>query len=452
MRTEAFRPCAGLVTIVVLLSMTAAQAAQQPLNQPPKGFVALFNGKDLTGWEGLLKSPYDSPDKRAALAPDERARLQQEADENMRAHWKAENGILVFDGKGRSLCTVKDYGDFEMFVDWKIEKKGDSGIYLRGAPQVQIWDAGAGGEGNKIGSGGLYNNQKHPSKPSKVADKPVDEWNTFRITMIGDRVTVILNDELVVDNVIMENYWNKDLPAQDRGRPIFPTGQIELQNHGNFLYFRNIYIREIPRRKGTNQLTAEEQKEGFVSLFNGTDLTGWTGGGKSYFARDGLLVVDPSQGSGGNLYTDKEFGDFIFRFEFRLTPGANNGIGIRVPRGGHASADGMEIQILDHDSPRYRGWLKDYQHHGSIYGVVPAKTGYLKPVGEWNYEEIKARGKQITVALNGTVIVDADIEKAGQTAEGRKHPGLKSPSGCISFCGHGDYLEFRNIRVKSLDK
>ena len=452
MRTETFRPGAGLVTLAALLLVAAATtAAQQLLNQPPKGFVALFNGKDLTGWKGLLQGPYDNPDKRSALAPEERAKLQQEADEDMRAHWKAVNGVLVFDGKGRSLCTAKDYGDFEMLVDWKIEKKGDSGIYLRGSPQVQIWDASEGGEGNKIGSGGLYNNQKkeNASKPSKVADKPIGEWNTFRITMIGDRVTVILNDELVVDNVILENYW-------DRSKPIFPTGQIELQNHGNFLYFRHIYLREIPREKGTNQLTADEQKEGFGSRFNGTDLTGWTGGVQSYLVRDGLLIVDPAQASGnvGDLYTDREFGDFIFRFEFRLTPGANNGVGIRVPKSGHASSDGMEIQILDHDSPRYRGWLHDYQHHGSIYGVVPAKTGYLKPVGEWNYEEITAKGKQITVKLNGATIVDADIQKAStpKTLDGQKHPGLQRTSGYLGFCGHGDYLELRNIRIKSLDK
>jgi hypothetical protein len=450
MRTETVRPGAGLIAIAAVLFLTAAtQAAQQPLNQPPKGFVALFNGKDLTGWKGLLQGPYDNPDKRSAVSPEERAKLQQEADEDMRAHWKAVDGVLVFDGKGRSLCTAKDYGDFEMLVDWKIEKKGDSGIYLRGSPQVQIWDSSEGGEGYKIGSGGLYNNQKHASKPSKVADKPIGEWNTFRITMIGDRVTVILNDELVVDNVIMENYW-------DRRKPIYPTGQIELQNHGNFLYFRNIYIREIPREKGTNQLTAEEQKEGFVSLFNGKDLTGWTGGAKGYLVRDGLLIVDPAEaaGSPGNLYTEKEYGDFVFRFEFRLTPGANNGVGIRVPKGGHASSDGMEIQILDHDSPRYRGWLHDYQRHGSIYGVVPAKTGYLKPVGEWNCEEITAKGKQITVKLNGATIVDADIQKAStpKTLDGQKHPGLQRISGYVGFCGHGDYLELRNIRIKSLDK
>jgi hypothetical protein len=207
MRKEAFHCGAGLIVIAALsLLATTAQAAQQPVNQPPAGFVALFNGKDLAGWKGLLKNPYDNPDKRATLAPEEAKKLQQEADENMRAHWKAVDGVLVFDGKGASLCTAKDYGDFEMLVDWKIEKKGDSGIYLRGSPQVQIWDTGQGGEGNKIGSGGLYNNQKNASKPLKVADKPVGEWNTFRITMIGERVTVLLNDELVTDNVIMENY------------------------------------------------------------------------------------------------------------------------------------------------------------------------------------------------------------------------------------------------------
>ena len=220
----------GLAATVLCLvgAAWAANASAQPLNQPPEGFVALFNGKDLAGWKGLLKGPYDNPAKRAALAPDERAKLQRQADEDMRAHWKAVDGVLVFDGKGRSLCTAKDYGDFEMLVDWKIEKGGDSGIYLRGSPQVQIWDTANRLVGAQVGSGGLYNNKKGPSKPSKVADRAVGEWNTFRIVMIGEKVTVYLNDELVVDDVVMENYWQ-------RGKPIYPTSQIELQNHGNYL-------------------------------------------------------------------------------------------------------------------------------------------------------------------------------------------------------------------------
>jgi hypothetical protein len=454
MRRQTFHPGARCMLVVVSLVILgvawttwAGNVPQQPLNQPPQGFVALFNGKDLTGWKGLLKGPYDSPAKRANLPPDEMAKLQQEANDDMQAHWKAVDGVLTFDGKGQSLCTAKDYGDFEMLVDWKILKGGDSGIYLRGSPQVQIWDTANRLVGAQVGSGGLYNNQKNPSKPTKVADKPVGEWNTFRIFMIGEKVTVILNDELVVDNVVMENYWERD-------KPIYPTGQIELQNHGNFLYFRNIYIREIPREKAANALTEEEKSQGFVQLFNGTDLTGWTGNKEGYVVKDGVIVVDPTKGGGGNLYTEKDYSDFVFRFEFRLTPGANNGIGIRAPVTGDSAYRAMEIQILDEDSPRYRGWLKDYQHHGSIYGVVAAKPGHLKPVGEWNSEEITAKGKQITVKLNGETIVDADIEKAStpQTIDHQEHPGLKNTTGRIGFLGHGDQVEFRNLKIKTLNK
>jgi len=210
-------------------------------NAPPQGFTALFNGKDLTGWKGLLAEPFDNPIKRAALSPDERAAKQKQADDNMRAHWQVENGEIVFDGKGRSLCTSQDYRNFELGVDWKIPPKGDSGIYLRGSPQVQIWDPFTGGAkfDTKVGSGGLYNNKVHPSTPLKVADKPIGEWNRFRIVMVGEKVHVFLNGELVVQDTTLENYW-------DRNQPIFPTGQIELQNHGDHLWFKNIYIRPLP--------------------------------------------------------------------------------------------------------------------------------------------------------------------------------------------------------------
>ena len=210
-------------------------------NTPPEGFTALFNGKDLTNWKGLLAGPLDSPLERAKATPEQLKAAQETADKHMREHWSVKDGVLVFDGKGASLASAKDYGDFELYVDWKIEKDGDSGIYLRGSPQVQIWDpslASAGG----VGSGGLYNNKKHPSKPSKVADKPVGEWNTFWIKMVGDKVWVKLNGEMVVDGVVLENYWNY-------ATPIFPTGQIELQNHGNTLYFKNIYVKELPAQK-----------------------------------------------------------------------------------------------------------------------------------------------------------------------------------------------------------
>lgn len=201
-----------------------------PHNVPPEGFVALFNGKDLTGWKGLVADP----PKRAKMTPEALAAAEKKATEEALKHWKVEGDAIVYDGKNNSLCTGKDYGDFEMYVDWKIHAKGDSGIYIRGSPQVQIWDPAQW----PVGSGGLYNNQKNPSKPLKCADRPIGQWNRFRIKMVGEKVWVWLNEELVVDNVTMENYW-------ERSKPIYPTGQIELQHHGSTLWFRNIYIREL---------------------------------------------------------------------------------------------------------------------------------------------------------------------------------------------------------------
>jgi hypothetical protein len=201
----------------------------------------------------------------------------------------------------------------------------------------------------------------------------------------------------------------------------------------------------------------EEKAEGFVPLFNGKDLTGWVGHTTGYTARDGKIVVLPNVG-GGNLYTEKEYSDFVLRFEFKLTDSANNGIGIRTPLEGDAAYVGMEIQILDDNGLKYNDpnrkdyyKLKPYQYHGSIYGVVPAKTGYLKPLGQWNYEEIVADGPHIIVNLNGTTIVDANLDNVTlPTVDGHKHPGLKNKKGHIGFLGHDDVLEFRNIRIKEL--
>ena len=399
------------------------------------GYVPLFNGKDLSGWKGLVKDPVN----RAKMTPEELKKAQEEADEEMRAHWKAVDGILAFDGQGHSLCTARDYKDFELFVDWKIGEKGDSGIYLRGSPQVQIWDPAQWPEG----SGGLYNNQKGPSKPLQPADNPIGEWNTFWIRMVGERVTVYLNNFLVVDNVVMENYWERD-------KPIYPAGQIELQAHSTPLYFRNIYIREITPEAEPRILSEEEVAEGFVLLFNGSDLSGWLGDTVGYVAEEGKIVLYPKRGS-GNLYTEKEYSDFILRFEFKLTPGANNGLGIRAPLQGDAAYVGMELQILDNTAHIYKD-LQPYQYHGSIYGVAPAKRGFLNPVGEWNQQEVIVNGTRITVKLNGETIVDADIKEAIEkgTMDGRDHPGLKRTKGHIGFLGHGSQVEFRNIRIKEL--
>lgn len=191
-------------------------------------------------------------------------------------------------------------------------------------------------------------------------------------------------------------------------------------------------------------------EQGFIPLFNGQDLNGWIGDPNGYSIENGTIVVNPK--GGGNLYTEREYIDFIFRFEFKLTPGANNGLGIRTPLEGDAAYVGMELQILDNTAPKYQN-LKPYQYHGSIYGVVPAKRGYLRPVGEWNQEEVIVKGSRIKVILNGVTIVDADIKKAvaSGTMDGKEHPGLKRSRGHIGFLGHGSRVEFRNIRIKELE-
>ena len=222
------------VTLITIVSATVffqGCASYGQLNRPPKGFTALFNGKDLAGWKGIVGDPVS----RAKMSPEQLAKARKRADELMNRHWKIEDGILVYRGAGYdNICTAKDYADFELFVDWKIEPGAASGIYLRGCPQVQIWDPAK----SHIGSGGLYNNKNNPDKPLKTADKPPGQWNTFRIIMIGKWVIVYLNDQLVVDTTELENFWQRDIE-------IYPAGSIELQAHNSPLYFRNVFIREL---------------------------------------------------------------------------------------------------------------------------------------------------------------------------------------------------------------
>ncbi len=199
------------------------------------------------------------------------------------------------------------------------------------------------------------------------------------------------------------------------------------------------------------KLSSAEKKEGFKVLFDGTNLNQWTGNTTDYIVEDGTLVIYPGRGGKGDLFTKKEFSDFVFRFEFQLTPGANNGLGIRAPLEGVAAYEGMELQIIDNTADKYKN-LEKYQYHGSVYGVIPAKRDFLKPVGEWNYQEVVAKGPQIKVILNGNVILDGNIDEASRngTIDGKEHPGLKREKGHIGFLGHGDVVRFKNIRVKEL--
>ena len=403
------------------------------------GWELLFNGKNLDGWKGLVGNPIS----RAKMSADSLLKAEAVANVNAQNDWVVEDGLLIFTGHGDNLCTKKMYGDFEMYVDWKITAKGDAGIYLRGSPQVQIWDTSRREVGAQVGSGGLYNNQKNQSKPTAVLDNKIGEWNTFHIIMKGERVTVYLNGQKVTDNVVLENYW-------DRKIPIFPKEAIELQAHGTYVAYRNIYVRELPADDMTTPLSEEEKKEGFESLFDGSNLDKWIGNKKGYALEEGVIVTHPELG-GGNIYTADEYADFEYRFEFQLTPAANNGLGIRTPTQGDAAYVGMELQILDNEADVYKS-LKPYQYHGSVYGVIPSKRGYLKPTGKWNQQTVIAKGNKIKVILNGQVILDGDISSsiANGTADGNKHPGLANKTGHIGFLGHGDVVRFRNIRIKRL--
>lgn len=223
------------------LDKKARKSAQQWLKDADpneKGYVNLFNGKDLSGWKGLV----DNPISRAKMSADQLKQKQEKADDIMRANWKVEDGLLVYEGHSfDNLCSEKAYGDFEMTVDWKLDPNGeepDAGVYLRGTPQVQIWDIRRTNVGAQVGSGGLYNNQQHRSTPTSVEDNKLGEWNTFYIRMVGDKVTVKLNGVTVVDNVVLENYW-------DRKQPIFPREQIEMQAHGSKVFFRDIFLKEL---------------------------------------------------------------------------------------------------------------------------------------------------------------------------------------------------------------
>jgi hypothetical protein len=195
-------------------------------------------------------------------------------------------------------------------------------------------------------------------------------------------------------------------------------------------------------------VSPKEAREGFVSLFDGKTLNGWQGDVRHYAVKDGVMICH-----GLKLFTDKEYANFILRFEFKLPPGGNNGVGIRSPLTGEPTWNGMEIQILDDGHKMYAGWLKPYQAHGSVYGVVPAKRGFLKRTGQWNQEEILADGPHIKVTLNGTVITNADLSKIKTPMDHQAHPGLHNAKGYISWLGHGnppDPVEFRNIRIKEL--
>jgi hypothetical protein len=274
-----------------------------------------------------------------------------------------------------------------------------------------------------------------------LADKPFGEWNHFRILQIGERTTVYLNEQLVVDHARLENFW-------DRKAPLPAKGPIQLQTHGGEIRWRNIFVRQISPDEANEMLSARDDK-GFKRVFNGRNLKGWAGAVDSYEARDGAIVCQP--GKGGVLHTEDKYGDFVVRLEFLVPPGGNNGLAIRHPGGGDPAYAAMcELQVLDNDAAKYAR-LDPRQFHGSAYGMVPAHRGYLRPPGVWNFQEVTVKGATIKVELNGTVILDADLSQVTEFMGNRPHPGKDVKEGYFGFAGHSDPVQFRNIRIKRLD-
>jgi hypothetical protein len=477
-------------TIVTLSCLIAAASlAGAADNVPPAGFTALFNGKDLSGWYGWGTK---DPSELWKMTPEQLAEYKRKSVEgglpvgkagpdHINAHWSVVNGELVNDGKGLYLTSDKDYGDFELMVDYKALPDGDSGIYLRGIPQIQIWDTTKGdprGLGQDKGSGGLWNNSKGaPGKdPSKKMDRPFGEWNTFRIKMIGERVTVIFNGEKVVDDAVLENFFanqkagylayakadpkkadakkEEKLPNGFMRDPAFAKGPIQLQTHGSEIRWRNVFIREIGADEANRELARRGGNAGFVELINGKDLSNWQGAVDSYEVKNGAIVCKP--GKGGDLLSKDEFENGIIRVEFKLPKAGNNGIALRTPLGGRSAADGIELQVIDSDgynakqAAAGKPGLKPSQYHGSLYHCVGAKHGYLRPVGEWNFQEIEVQGQKIKVTLNGTKILDVDISTFDRSQIETVPKGLDRTKGLIGFAGHNDPVEFRSFKVKKM--
>lgn len=409
-----------------------------PCQEAPDGTTRLWNGVDLQGWHGQR---HFDPYQLAALPPEQRAKLRAEDDASVAQHWRVVEGELVNDGEGAYLTTDREYGDVDLRLEYRTVAKADSGIYLRGTPQVQIWDTTeAGGKwhlGADKGSGGLWNNQVHERFPLVHADRPFGEWNGLRIVQAGATTWVWLNDQLVVDGVVMENFW-------DRGRALPRRGVIQLQTHGGEIRFRNLTVREIGPAEAVALLAARDSAA-FTPLWDGATLDGWQGAVDDYEVVDGAVRCRP--GRGGNLFTRERFADFTVRVQFRLPKGGNNGLAIRYPGEGNPSQTGLEVQVLDDGAPQYEQ-LKQWQYCGSVYGLVPAQRGHLQPQGEWNLMEVTMVGSRATVVLNGTPVVDADLAGIEQPASGEPHPGRRRLEGHFGFCGHQDPVEFRGMAIR----
>ena len=388
-----------------------------------------------------------NPVEKAAMKAKKIKKAEAAAAQTAAQVWAAtETGMAYAGGAAATMGSGKNYENFELMFEWKGE--GKAGLGVRSIPQIDL-----GGEKSGALSGNVENNA-----PAKLADNAAGEWNTVYVKVLNDRVTVELNGVTTANNVILENVYDRNVPA-------FVEGQLMLIGEGAPIEFREMYMRELPSTPRF-ELSEEEKKEGFEVLFDGTSMHKWTGNTTDYVPVDGTIYVTAQYGGSGNLYTKKEYSDFVFRFEFAfMRKGVNNGVGVRTPMGVDAAYEGMELQILDHDAPIYKN-LREYQQHGSVYGIIAAKRVKFPALGEWNTEEIRFEGDNVKVTVNGEVILEGNIREACQghnvapdggkknpyTVDKKNHPGLFNKKGHIGFLGHGAGVKFRNIRILDLSK
>jgi hypothetical protein len=427
----------------LLTTLLAVAASALFADSPPAGFTPLFNGKDLAGWHGY------NPHSVTKLSGEKKEAALKKMRDEFPQHWSVKDGEIVNPGTGAYATTDKEYGDIELVLEYNMAPLGDSGIYLRACPQVQIWDPTNAKDFKNncnLGSGALWNNSpgKAGKDPLVLADKPAGEWNTMRILMVGSRVSIWLNGKQTVDHAILENYY-------DRKSAIPAKGPICLQTHGAQIKWRNIAVREIGGAEA-NQILASHGKVGFKSIFDGKDLSDWRGALDEYEIIDGAIFCKPKKG--GNLYYKEDLTDFSVRSEIKIPVGGNNGFCIRFPGKGNTAYVGMcELQVLDDNYDKVKGKLDPRQVHGSAYGMVAAQRGYQREIGEWNFQETTVVGSTIKVELNGYIILDADLSKVDMTTVMGKsaHPGKDNTHGYFGFAGHSDPVGFRNLSLKVID-
>ena len=408
---------------------------------PEAAYAPVFGNET---WSVVALNPVEKASMKAKKIKKAEAAAAQTAAQV----WKAtETGMAYAGGAAATMGSGKNYENFELMFEWKGE--GKAGLGVRSIPQIDL-----GGEK----SGALSGNVEGKNAPAKVADNAAGEWNTVYVKVLNDRVTVNVNGVETASNIILENVFDRNVPA-------FVEGQLMLIGEGSPVEFREMYMRELPSTPKF-ELSEEEKKEGFEVLFDGTSMHKWTGNTTDYVPVDGTIYVTAQYGGSGNLYTKKEYSDFVFRFEFAfMRKGVNNGVGVRTPMGVDAAYEGMELQILDHDAPIYKN-LREYQQHGSVYGIIAAKRVKFPALGEWNTEEIRFEGDNVKVTVNGEVILEGNIREACQghnvapdggkknpyTVDKKNHPGLFNKKGHIGFLGHGAGVKFRNIRILDLSK